>query len=697
MKKSLLFASALSLVMLAGCTKEQPTGNGQGSESKLDISGSIITPDTKIQIGEPADNKAPILWNNGDEIALFAANADNIVPAMTFEGKRTSYSGAATATTTTPSSHTYFEFKFMDDITADLSGGEYTMYGVYGMGYLTIGGEDTDITSYFSLPDFSTQTFDPQNPSALPLFLIGSTPVEGESINIPFSNAAAMMMLNLKGTAKISKVSVSVMNGDGSQKTGLAYRGATVDMTKAPAVNTNATDYMAFLHTENATAANTITVNIAGNGLQLGEDAFAVPVSILPFDLSAGDKVLVTVYGMSDTGEEKSVTATFAPGAANVTTNSIVYLNFAPFTAEEFGQMPPKDDWKAGDVVLDDDFAWITTTTDWSGSQTGGDGGTDIGGSGSLDMTDLGGWAPSFNNKYFPYYNFLSMDNGQGDLVANQLTAKGYASSNPWGAPAGNISLWYENNGMVATAGEYMAGTFSYSLAKLNNFKGNVTVSFKACFFSDSEGYATYGNSFPVALKGSGTINGNTSVTLGSADYAPFTFYEYTLVIENADATTEIVFGSEMTGLFLDDLKIVISADSDANNLTGTEVAKAATELKYSEPTSGTTINLPATGAEEQVITFKVSGPWKATYPETVSTSNPDGTTTWMKINSVHWKASYGAAVLADNYGNLMPTAIAFSNIKDNTTGAERTATINIVSLDEATIYATFNFTQAAQ
>ena len=110
MKKTLLFASALSLVLLAGCTKEQPAATAPGAENKLTISGSIVMPATKIQIGEPADDKASVLWENGDQITLFSANSQNIVPKSSFDmsiGKSVTYYADATATTTSPSTFTY--------------------------------------------------------------------------------------------------------------------------------------------------------------------------------------------------------------------------------------------------------------------------------------------------------------------------------------------------------------------------------------------------------------------------------------------------------------------------------------------------------------------------------------------------------------------------------------------------------------
>ena len=254
---------------------------------------------------------------------------------------------------------------------------------------------------------------------------------------------------------------------------------------------------------------------------------------------------------------------------------------------------------------------------------------------------------------------------------------------------------------MLSSVDEYgSAGPLGYSLSALNNYTGNVTVTFKACRVTEANGDDSWGmmpSQFPVSITGNGTIDGNTSVTLGSSEYAPFTFYEYTLVIENADASTQITFGSTRAGMYLDDIKIVISNEGDTNNLTGTMVEKPVAELKYSEPATGTTVDLPATGAETQTLIFKVNGPWKAIYSDNLGTksSEVDGINKWAQLSGAQWNI-YDED-LDDQYGNMIPTALQISNIKDNTTGKPRTATIEIVSLDETTTYATYNFTQAVE
>lgn len=693
MKKSLLFASALSLVMLAGCTKEQPTGNGQGSESKLDISGSIVTPVTKMQIGEPADGVAPALWENGDEVLIFAANSQGMIPATSYDWgtnppTTTQYGGTATATTTSPSAFTYFS---CDKFNADLSDDTYTLWGVYSSEVRFSASRETAVSDFCTLPDFSSQTYG----ESVPYLMVASTPLEAgqEAANLEFTNTSAIMMLNLKGSAAINRVTIKQLNVVSNQSTAvLAYGNyPSINVTKAPKAGSDSKAFADFIVTaENLpqpTAHSEISVSAK---VQLTEEGISIPVGVVPFELTADDAIIVTVYGTSDTFEEKSISCTFLPGPSAITSNSIVYLNLAPFSAEDFGQMPPKDDWKAGDVVMSDDFSWITTTVDWSGSQTGDGGGTDIGG-GSMSYTDLGGWSNSYSNNGFPYYNLL--DSYQGG-APSLLAKRGYTTSGY------SYCLWYENNGMLSNVDEYGgAGPLGYSLAALNNYTGNVTVTFKASRVTEANGGDNYGmmpSQFPVSITGNGTIDGNTSVTLGSADYAPFTFYEYTLVIENADASTQITFGSMTAGMYLDDLKITISNDGDTNNLTGTKVEKPATELKYSEPATGTTVDLPATGATTQTFIFKVNGPWKAKWSDNVGLTSGeiDGTNKWIQLGGASWT---WMTTREDLYGNETPTAFQLKSIKDNTTGAERTATIEIVSPDEATTYATFNFKQAAQ
>lgn len=699
MKKTLLFASALSLVLLAGCTKEQPAATAPGAENKLTISGSIVTPDTKIQIGEPANGKAPILWENGDEIMIAAANSQGNVPKTSWDASmnRIQYGGLATATTTSPSQSTYFS---CESFNGDLTNDTYTLWGVYAADQRFVASKDTPISTLCYLPDLSSQTYGQSNP----YLMVASTQLKADqtTANLQFTNTTAILMLNVKGTAKIDKISIKQVNmQDNSSSAVLAYSYgmggyANFDLTKAPKAGGTAADFANFvvLPTDKwSTPATPVSeVTVTTTNLQLSEESVAIPVGVCPFDLTADDALIVTVYGTGDDFSQKSVACTVAPGATSITSNSIAYINLDPFTAEEFGQTPPKTDWAAGDIVLNDDFSWITSVIDWVPSEGGDDSGEPDWGypgmGGAMSYTDLGGWTNSYINQLFPYYNYLDNSNG----ADAYLTQRGYTYSGY------TILLWYENKGMIGTVDDYGGtGTLSYTMSKLNNYKGNVTVTFKACRATDANGGDNYGMlpaTFDVSLSGNGTIDGNTSVTLGSADYAPFSFYEYTLVIENADLTTTLNFADAM---YLDDLKITISEATDANQLTGIEVVKPAATLVYSSPVNNTDTELPATDAADQMFTFKVTGPWKATYSDNVATKSADndGVNKWLQLSTASW--SFMQPSREDAYGNLVPTVFQLTNIKDNTTGAPRTATVQIVSLDDTEVYATYTFTQDAQ
>lgn len=708
MKKSLLFASALSLVMLAGCTKEQPAGNAPGTENKLNISGSIVTPDTRIQIGEPSDGKAPILWENGDEIMIFAANSQGIVPKTSWVWQPTmhsvQYGGIATATTGTPSKSTYFT---CDAFNGDLTNDTYTLWGVYAADLMFSASRDTPVSTFAKLPDLSAQTYGKTNP----YLMVASTPLEKDQTeaNLQFHNTTAVLMLNMKGSAKIDKITVKQVNTtDDSSSAVLAYSNgmggyANIDVTKAPLPGKTAealADFIVLPTDEWSVPATPVSeVTVTTPNLQLSEEGINIPVGVLPFDLGADDALIVTVYGTSDDFETKGVECTLKPGETQITSNSIVYINLAPFNSTDFGQIPPKDDWAAGDVVFEDDFSWIMTAINWDSS----DSQPDDPGFGGMQYTNLGGWASCYNGNLFPYYNSFGLRDG----AKSFLEQRGYTTT----ALYDGLALYYENKGMISTGDEYgMSTTLSYQLSDLNNYKGKVTVSFKAARMTDASGapngiYGTpYPSELPISISGSGTIDGVTSMLLDATETTPFTFYEYTYVIDNADLTTVVTFGKQddmmCTGaMYLDDLRITISEDSDVTNLTGTEVIKEAATLAYANPEKGHNFALPATGAEDATFTFKVTGPWKAICSEGISSngSKPDGTTTWLKINSVQWSMSYSTPVISDSYGNLVPTVLKFSNIQDNTTGAERTATVTIVSPDDTTTYATYTFTQAAE
>lgn len=688
MKKTLLFASALSLALLAGCTKDEPQNTPQGGEAPFSIIGSIATPETKLQIGEINGDKAPLLWENGDELILAAANADNIIPkyytvmSPTFQSFR--FGGTGTAETTTPSRTTSFTCPIT--ATNDVIDGTYTLWGISGQDVRYSHSQEADLTNFFTLPDFSYQSYGTTNP----YFLVGSAPIEAnaESVNLTFTNTTAVMMLNLTGTAKISKIEITLLDGDGNKTIPLAYvptqLPVKVDMTKAPVAGTTAANFTNFIvasSLETAEKCSTITVDMGATGLQLTEESVSIPVGVLPFEISENNSLIVTTYG---TDRTQSVTDVFTGKAGSIVSNSIVYLTIQDIPAESLGQTPAKDDWAAGDVVFEDDFSWVKTAATWE------DYDPEMSGGGfGQPLLNLGGWTDIYSNNGMPYNNYLAaMENATSMLTEHGYVAMGYA-----------YALWYENNGMLSTSATGLGTTtLGYSLSALNNYKGNITLSFKACRITEATGNSDMSMpaQFPISINGSGTINGATSVTIGSEEYAPFTFYEYTLVIENADATTQITFGSQNAGMYLDDIKIVISDTDDTNNLSGTEVQKQAATLAYSLPANDETISLPATGAKVQTVVFKVTGPWKAKYTDNMGTTSSeiDGTTKWLQLGYAQWGSM---TTFEDTYGNLNPTAMQIKNIKDNTTGAERTATLEIVSPDEATTYATFNFKQAAQ
>lgn len=706
MKKTLLFASALSLVLLAGCTKEQPAASAPGTENKLSIAGSIVSPETKIQIGKPVNDKAPILWENGDQILVFAANSQGNVPKTEWIWQPTmhtvQYGGMGTATTTSPSQSTYFD---CPDFNGDLTNDTYTLWGVYAADQRFSVSSDTPVSSICYLPDLSSQTYGQSNP----YLMVASTQLAADqtTANLQFTNTTAILMLNVSGTAKIDKISVKQINmTDQTSSAVLAYSNgvggyANIDLTKAPQPGGTAADFANFVvlpTDEWSTPAKPVSeVTVTTTNLQLTESTLSIPVGVLPFDLTADDALIITVYGTADDFSQKSVACTVVPGATSVTSNSIAYIDLAPFTAEEFGQMPPKTDWAAGDVVLDDDFSWIMTAINWGGS-TSGDTGTDIGG-GVMRYTNLGGWTDSYSNNGFPYYNAITMQDG----AASYLTQRGYTATSSYN---GGFNLWYENDGMISTGDSYgVTGLLACSLSDLNNYVGNVTVTFKAARMTTAQGQSsdmcTYPTKMPISLSGNGTINGETSIKIGSDDYAPFTFYEYTFVIENADKTTIINFGEDSyTGsgaMYLDDLYITISNANDVAQLTGVKVEKPAVTLAYSDPENNVVTTLPATGAEAQTFTFKITGPWKAIPSDNIAlkSAEVDGTTKWLQLSGASWT---WMTTREDLYGNMNPTAFQLTNIQDNTTGAPRTATIEIVSPDDDnTVYATYTFTQDAQ
>lgn len=93
-----------------------------------------------------------------------------------------------------------------------------------------------------------------------------------------------------------------------------------------------------------------------------------------------------------------------------------------------------------------------------------------------------------------------------------------------------------------------------------------------------------------VAFKA--TKNGTTlkEVELGANNTDPFTWYEYTLLIEDVDADTKLVFGGDVANydapqhiFYIDNLKVSI-ANGETENTVGTKVAAEPAELLFSTP-----------------------------------------------------------------------------------------------------------------
>lgn len=250
-------------------------------------------------------------------------------------------------------------------------------------------------------------------------------------------------------------------------------------------------------------------------------------------------------------------------------------------------------------------------------------------------------------------------------------------------------------------------------MSPLFTYTGDVVVTFRAApyFTKYGTGAGEY-ESWDGLVAFKATKNGTTlkEVELGANNTDPFTWYEYTLLIEDVDADTKLVFGGDVANydaprhiFYIDNLKVSI-ANGETENTAGTKVAAEPAELLFSTPEQvegKATIEVSAVeelgdayGTIDQTtlpkFSFAVSGPWELVIPE--------GTEQWLKVNPPQWSGwddpRDKTDRMNDPYGNQMTSICTMQVIEDNDTGAARTATIQLKSGE--TVLATYEITQPA-
>lgn len=707
MKKIILFASLCALA-LAGCTKEavEDKQGTEGQGKSITILGTLDDSNaTRVEIGDytAGDTTVPLLWTSDDQIVVGAYDSEGNL----LQGEKENSWGTTTydlfdsftATTETPSTTTdflyagYNGFQIPADVTAD----------IYALSRNTPPTAMSFATDFKAIEDpvKRNQSYNIlYNTAADIMFLTAHATATStdNTVELQFSNAFTTLMLGLKGSAKIDSVVVKAAGQTLSYPEGAV----TANVFARPEPGTKGSALLAsqggsFINDmkDDALVAGSEDVRLTlSNTLALTPTTQWIPVMVMPFT-GAGTELTITVYGKpdaattaDDTTEEPTApavmsatrTLTIPAGTADFTSNSIAYISVKDIEASELGQAAPKTEWQAGDIILEDDFAWISES--WS------------------DQYDKYGWTDPYTNPLYSTYNYYN--------AGETLASRGYLYDGY------NLNALNSYNGMLQIGSPDNGNSnLIIPMSPLFTYTGDVVVTFRAASYFTK--YGTGAGEYEswdglVAFKA--TKNGTTlkEVELGANNTDPFTWYEYTLLIEDVDADTKLVFGGDVANydaprhiFYIDNLKVSI-ANGETENTVGTKVAAEPAELLFSTPEQvegKATIEVSAVeelgdayGNIDQTtlpkFSFAVSGPWELVIPE--------GTEQWLKVNPPQWSGwddpRDKTDRMNDPYGNQMTSICTMQVIEDNDTGAARTATIQLKSGDN--VLATYEITQPA-
>ncbi len=706
MKKIILFASLCALA-LAGCTKEavEDKQGTEGQGKSITILGTLDDSNaTRVEIGDytAGDTNVPLLWTSDDQIVVGAYDSEgNLLKNQTSGQYPMEYElfDTFTATTETPSTTTdflyagYNGFQIPTDVTAD----------IYALTQNTPPMGSSWSTDFKAITDpvKRNQSYDIlYNTAADIMFLTAHATATStdNTVELQFSNAFTTLMLGLKGSAKIDSVVVKAAGQTLSYPEGAV----TANVFARPEPGTKGS---ALLASQGGSFINDMKddVLVAGsedvrltlsNTLALTPTTQWIPVMVMPFT-GAGTELTITVYGKpdatttaDDTTEEPTApavtsatrTLTIPAGTADFTSNSIAYISVKDIEASELGQAAPKTEWQAGDIIRKDDFAWISES--WS------------------DQYDKYGWTDPYTNPLYSTYNYYN--------AGETLASRGYLYDGY------NLNALNSYNGMLQIGSPDNGNSnLIIPMSPLFTYTGDVVVTFRAApyFTKYGTGAGEY-ESWDGLVAFKATKNGTTlkEVELGANNTDPFTWYEYTLLIEDVDADTKLVFGGDVANydaprhiFYIDNLKVSI-ANGETENTAGTKVAAEPAELLFSTPEQvegKATIEVSAVeelgdayGTIDQTtlpkFSFAVSGPWELVIPE--------GTEQWLKVNPPQWSGWDAPRDKTDRmndpYGNQMTSIRTMQVIEDNDTGAARTATIQLKSGDN--VLATYEITQPA-
>lgn len=690
MRKKLLLVSGCALALLAGCTQENATGPDKNSEGPS-FTATIVNnedPASKVTIGDyvPDAKNTAIYWNPGDLIGIYANYAN--------KGEYANNNKEYMATTATQAATTSFNpTSTYDSGKIIIPAGTTGAIQYYACHPKPVGTVDF---SQVGSPMSSTQkylSYSKNFPDKV--FMVAYTEVANmdvKNVDLQFTNAFATISVGLKGSAKIEKLTVTSNTTMENGGTPLTYpAGGTVDLSKAPkAGGTELQFWESGFYTPSEGAEGSMSVTMVFDApFQLTSETKWVPMKTLPFFFYEELGFDITLYGTDKDGKPVEITRTIkkTEGAdeADVRTNEIAYLSLKEVNASDMNQDAPKSDWVAGEELFSDDFHWITELPEWA----------------DVAKYNTNGWANSYVNPGFTQNNEIT-----GSSKLAEFTKQGYMlpTTGKEGDNSSRFSLLHSYDGMLRV-GNSNTGVIVIPLPDLYTATKDVTVKFRAARYVNKYGDTEKQlGAVPMIIKGAGTIKGHTeelpaynTVDQRFTAYPAgnFTWSDYTVVIEGANAETKIFFGdvyaTTKNYFFIDNINISIANGETTSAITGTPVAKEEAKFIYVKPDAGTTFELSPLKGESKTIEFAATCPWNLEFSEAT-------VPTWLEVSKVLWSGWDDPAFKAplmrrqDDLGNQLSNVFTIKTLEDNDSGAERSFTIKIKT--GATELATYTIKQ---
>lgn len=323
MKKILIPIFLFTLAALAGCSKD--LSNGSNTNTPL-FSGNFVDNSSRITIGDhtPGDTKAPIYWNQTDEIGIYAnytgkdSNSNNNIQYV--------------ATTTTQAAATNFKpyspTSFIDIPIGTQGNIDYYAYHPYNS---SVGTNYTKIPS----PINSKQSY-----NALAggnnVFMTAKASSSATNVELQFANAFSLIYVGVKGTAKIDKITIE------NELSPMSSDGGFIDLTKAPKAGTSDVDFTNNGFITEQTESNFVSIGFDAP-LQLKSEITWIPIMVFPFYYDAGLALHVTISGIDKDGkpvsiEKKSIGSNPNEDEGFVKTNAILYMSLKEINAVDLGQ-----------------------------------------------------------------------------------------------------------------------------------------------------------------------------------------------------------------------------------------------------------------------------------------------------------------------------------------------------------------------